>query len=109
MLNLFDEDFDAMDLVEGALALNKAINPETKVDWALAELQRLYHQAELSFQLMNQIQSSALPIFDVFIINGALLAIKKPIFHSRNGFIDKVLERRQGIPVSLGAVAALFC
>lgn len=67
MLNLFDEDFDAMDLVEGALALNKAINPETKVDWALAELQRLYHQAELALaDESNRKQRFAL-FLDVFL------------------------------------------
>lgn len=46
MLNLCDEDFDAMELVEGALALNKAINPETQLEWAHIELARLLKEAE---------------------------------------------------------------
>ncbi len=48
MLNLCDEDFDAMELVEGALALNKAINPETQLEWAHIELARLLKEAELA-------------------------------------------------------------
>lgn len=46
MLEFFDEDFDNIPLVEGALELNKAINPETKVHWAKQELERLYKDAE---------------------------------------------------------------
>lgn len=108
MLNLFDEDFDAMDLVEGALSLNKAINPETKVDWALAELQRLYHQAELALaDESNRKQRFAL-FLDVFYHQWGFVGDKETYFHSRNGFIDKVLERRQGIPVSLGALLLYF-
>ncbi len=46
MLEFFDEDFDSMTLVEGALELNKSVDPETNVHWAKQELERLYQQAE---------------------------------------------------------------
>lgn len=48
MLEFFDEDFDNMELVEGALELNKAVNPETDELWARAELQRLFEEAEMA-------------------------------------------------------------
>ena len=45
MLEFFDEDFDNMALVEGALELNHSINPDTNVHWAKLELERLYEEA----------------------------------------------------------------
>ncbi len=33
MFDLFDEDLDQLELVEGAIALNHAVNPETEVIW----------------------------------------------------------------------------
>ncbi|MGR5542953.1 SirB1 family protein, partial [Vibrio campbellii] len=48
MQELFDEDFDSIELVEGALILNEAINPETQVHWAHQELSRLLKEAELA-------------------------------------------------------------
>ncbi|GAL14822.1 hypothetical protein JCM19233_5834 [Vibrio astriarenae] len=33
MQALFDEDFDSIELVEGALILNEAINSATQVHW----------------------------------------------------------------------------
>ncbi len=66
MLNLFDEDFDAMELVEGALALNKAINPETKVEWALAELEALLHQAKVMLPLDLEPKQRFAALLDLF-------------------------------------------
>jgi regulator of sirC expression with transglutaminase-like and TPR domain len=47
MFELFDEDLDNMELVEGALALNRAIDSDTNVHWAELELARLLKEAEL--------------------------------------------------------------
>ncbi|MGF1816377.1 hypothetical protein L4D02_16720, partial [Vibrio splendidus] len=52
MYEFFDEDFDQLELAEGALILNKAINPETQDSWAEQELARLLKDAE--FALVNE-------------------------------------------------------
>ena len=52
MYEFFDEDFDQLELAEGALILNKAIDPETQDSWAEQELARLLKDAE--FALVNE-------------------------------------------------------
>lgn len=108
MLNLFDEDFDAMELIEGALALNQAINPETKVDWAMAELKSLQHQAELALATDLDAKQRFSNFLELFYHQWGFSGDQESYFHSCNGFIDQVLERRKGIPVSLGALILYF-
>ncbi|MDF2154917.1 SirB1 family protein [Vibrio sp. CAU 1672] len=104
MFEFFDEDFDHMELVEGALELNKAINPETNVHWAKQELQRLYHEAEAV--LVHEVDEEQR--FEVFIRlffhQWGFQGDEQAYFSAENSFVDKVLERRKGIPVSLGAI-----
>ncbi|MEF1291094.1 SirB1 family protein [Vibrio sp. M260118] len=104
MLELFDEDFDAMELVEGALALNKAINPQTQVHWAEAELNRLVQEAELA--LVHEVNEKQRfeSLLRLFYHQRGYQGDRDSYFHSENGFVDKVLETRKGIPVSLGAI-----
>ncbi|KGY10858.1 hypothetical protein NM22_18645 [Vibrio tubiashii] len=104
MLELFDEDFDAMELVEGALALNKAINPQTQVNWAEAELNRLVQEAELA--LVHEVNEKQRfeSLLRLFYHQWGYQGDRDSYFHSENGFVDKVLESRKGIPVSLGAI-----
>jgi len=104
MLELFDEDFDAMELVEGALALNKAINPQTQVHWAEAELNRLVQEAELA--LVHEVNEKQRfeSLLRLFYHQWGYQGDRDSYFHSENGFVDKVLETRKGIPVSLGAI-----
>jgi regulator of sirC expression with transglutaminase-like and TPR domain len=104
MLELFDEDFDAMELVEGALVLNKAINPESQTSWAEQELKRLFSEAE--FALVNETNEKQRfeSFLRLFYFEWGFSGDRETYFHSSNGFIDKVLKRRKGIPVSLGAL-----
>jgi len=104
MLELFDEDFDAMELAEGALALNKAICPKTEVEWAEAELNRLVREAE--FALAHEVNEKQRfeSLLRIFYHEWEFQGDRDSYFRSENGFIDKVLEQRKGIPVSLGAI-----
>lgn len=104
MFELFDEDFDAMELAEGALALNKAINPQTQVHWAQAELNRLVQEAELALVNEADEQQRFDALIRLFYHQWGFYGDRESYFHSENGFVDKVLENRKGIPVSLGAV-----
>ncbi|MDN3680588.1 SirB1 family protein [Vibrio tapetis subsp. quintayensis] len=108
MLNLFDEDFDNMELVEGALALNCAINPETQSQWAKAELRRLLEEAEQTLSIESNEQQKFESFLRLFYHEWKFSGDSEAYFSSENAFIDKVLERRKGIPVSLGALLLYF-
>lgn len=104
MLELFDEDFDAMELVEGALALNKAINSDTQVAWAEAELRRLVKEAELALSHEYDEKQRFDALLRLFYHEWGFRGDQDAYFDSANAFVDKVLKRRKGIPVSLGSL-----
>ncbi|WP_159651504.1 SirB1 family protein [Vibrio atypicus] len=104
MLELFDEDFDAMELAEGALVLNRAVNPETEVHWAEAELNRLLQEAELSLVHETNEMQRFDSLLRLFYHEWGFKGDQDAYYESSNGFIDQVLRRRKGIPVSLGAI-----
>ncbi|MYM57852.1 tetratricopeptide repeat protein [Vibrio sp. OCN044] len=104
MVELFDEDFDSIELAEGALILNKAINPKTNDIWARNELQRLLKEAELtlSHEIGEQQRFDAL--LRLFYHQWGFSGDQDAYYESSNAFVDKVLENRKGIPVSLGSI-----
>jgi regulator of sirC expression with transglutaminase-like and TPR domain len=108
MLELFDEDFDAMELVEGALILNLAVDPDTQIDWSKQELHRLLTQAE--YELAHEVRPQARvdAFLRLFYHEWKFHGDQDAFFHSNNAFIDKVLEKRKGIPLSLGALLLFF-
>lgn len=77
MFDLFDEDLDDMTLVEGALALNEAIDPDTNVHWANAELERLLKEAELELSHEVNEQARFEAFLRLFIASGNLKATVK--------------------------------
>ncbi|MGC9401297.1 SirB1 family protein [Vibrio genomosp. F10] len=104
MRELFDEDFDSLELAEGALVLNKAVNPATQKQWAENELERLLSEAELALCHENNEKQKFESFLRLFYQEWGFKGDKDAYFNSNNAFIDKVLERRKGIPVSLGAL-----
>jgi regulator of sirC expression with transglutaminase-like and TPR domain len=104
MLELFDEDFDAMELVEGALALNQAIDPETQVAWAEQELEQKLREAQAYLSGESDQKQKFSAFLRLFYQQWGFTGDHESYFDVRNAFIDQVLERRKGIPVSLGAL-----
>lgn len=104
MLELFDENFDHIELAEGALLLNQAIEPLTRVNWVRQELERLRQEAELSLANYSDEQSRFESFLRLFYCEWGFHGDHNTYFDSKNAFLDHVLERRQGIPVSLGAL-----
>lgn len=104
MLEFFDEDFDKMALVEGALELNHSINPDTNVHWAKLELERLYEEAEAILVHETDEEQRFDSFLRLFFYEWGFKGDEQEYFISDNSFIDKVLERKKGIPVSLGAI-----
>ena len=69
-----------LELVEGALILNKAINPETQDKWAELELARLLSDAELEHWCMRRDEKQKFESFmRLFFYHrvGLLLEIKR--------------------------------
>ena len=108
MLNLSDDDFDNMELVDGALALNNAINSDTRVEWAETEMARLLDEAKLALANENNEQQRFDAFIHLFYQEWKFRGDRDAYFDSSNAFIDKVLERRKGVPVSLGALLLYF-
>ncbi len=104
MVDLFDDDIDREELVEGALSLNHTINAETDVVWSRLELNHLLSEAELT--LVNEQGEEAR--FDAFVRlfyqQWQFQGDSDSYFSSDNAFIDKVLTRKKGTPLSLGAI-----
>ncbi len=108
MLDLYDEDFDEMELVEGALILNKAINPETQVEWAEQELCRLLEEAKSALVEEGDDKHRFATFLRLFYGEWGFCGDREAYYESHNAFIDKVLKRRKGVPVSLGALLLYF-
>ena len=104
MYEFFDEDFDQLELVEGALILNKAVNPETQDKWVELELARLLNDAEQALVHETDEQQKFESFIRLFFYEWGFAGDKDAYFSSDNAFIDKVLERKKGVPVSLGAI-----
>ena len=104
MLEFFDEDFDNMALVEGALVLNQSVNPDTNVHWAKQELERLYKEAEAILVRETDEEQRFDSFLRLFFYEWGFKGDDQEYFISDNSFIDKVLERKKGIPVSLSLI-----
>ena len=104
MLELFDEDFDNMELVEGALELNKAVNPSSDTTWARLQLEKFVEEAELMLVNEQNEEQRFDSFLRIFFHDWGFQGDDQEYFSSENSFIEKVLVRRKGIPVSLGAI-----
>lgn len=108
LLNLSDDDFDEMELVEGALVLNEAIDPDTKVTWAKEELARLVAEAKHTLIAHNDGPSRLDAFLHLFYKQWGFKGDQEAYYDANNAFMDKVLESRKGVPVSLGALLLYF-
>ncbi|GAL14821.1 protein SirB1 [Vibrio astriarenae] len=61
-------------------------------------------EAELTLVSERHDQSRFDALLRLFYTTWGFQGDKESYFHSSNGFIDQVLERKKGIPVSLGAI-----
>lgn len=104
MHNFVDEDFDNMSLAEGALALNEAIDPSTDVLWAKQELDRLAHEAEQALSVEVDEYQRFDALLRLFYQQWQFKEDVDNYYSSQNGFVDRVLKRRKGVPVSLGVI-----
>jgi regulator of sirC expression with transglutaminase-like and TPR domain len=104
VFDLFDDDLDDMELIEGALALNSAIEPAIDSKWVEKELAELLSHAQLVLANEQEDIKRFERFIELFYKDWGFSGDTEKYFSSENVFVDKVLERKKGIPVSLGAL-----
>ncbi|WP_225874285.1 SirB1 family protein [Vibrio algicola] len=113
---LFEQDLDEVSLLEGAIELNSLIKPTSDIQWVKSHLDEML--AELELALINVGDSSDTSIqqqkqqfaafIEYFYHQWQFKGDHETFFDSQNTFIESVLKRRKGIPVSLGALLLYF-
>lgn len=108
MIAFTDQELDELPLLEGALALNAAIDPTTAVHWVREELERMAKEAELMLGHETNMELRLQGLIRLFYQDWGFQGDFEHYFSSENTFVDKVLQRRKGIPVSLGTLFLFF-
>ena len=97
---------DAIDLAHGALAVSKLFQSQVDVPAAMSELDLLAAAARSRWpadaDLVRQVQALNDVVFDELGFAGE----RADFYDPRNSFLDQVLIRRRGIPISL---SVLYC
>lgn len=104
MIHITDQELDRVTLVEGALALNAALDPSISVQAVKAELDELADEAEHLLIAEPNPEMRLEGLLRLFFHEWGFSGDFEQYFSSDNTFVHKVLERRKGIPVSLGAL-----
>lgn len=104
MSDLWSEDLDNMELVEGALLLNSRVDPSVNSVWVEMQLEQMLQEAEQALLPESNEKARFNAFLRLFYREWGFQGDNDSYFSSENVFIDKVLQRKKGIPVSLGAL-----
>ncbi|ATF08751.1 Protein SirB1 [Candidatus Enterovibrio altilux] len=99
-----DQKLDKLTLVEGALALNVAIDPTMSLHWVSTELEHLAQETDHLLAGETNAEFRLDGLLRLFYKEWKFKGDFEQDFSSDNVFIEKVLRRRKGIPVSLGTL-----
>lgn len=104
----FEKDLDECSLLEGAVALISQVYPDTDKQWIMLTLDAMFNELEHALvHEQNQKQK-----FESFIRHfyheWGFSGDTDAFFSPQNTRIDLVIQRRKGIPVSLGALLLYF-
>ncbi|KLV04692.1 MULTISPECIES: SirB1 family protein [Photobacterium] len=104
MFHYTEQELAHMPLVEGAIEVTAAVDPSFPAGWVKVQLDRLAQEAEEA--LLDEPNASLRldGLIRLFYREWGFRGDHEQYFSSDNVFLDKVLERRKGIPVSLGAI-----
>ena len=109
MLQLFGENLEGLSLVEGALALNLAINPNIQKQWVDIKLQEMCVEAEQVLAHEPNDEQRLERLLQLFYVEWGYQGDIYTYFNSENAFIDHVIDTKKGIPVTLGALFLYLC
>lgn len=102
------DSIKSMDLIDEILILNKTVDPSTRDVWVKQELTRLSHELSDELAVETDIKKKFQLLLTVFYQKWQFSGDQESYFSSSNAFIDQVVERRKGIPVSLGVLLLYF-
>lgn len=104
MLRFTDEELEQMALVEGALEMTAAVDPGFPAGWVRLQLQKLAQEAEHALMDEPNPHLRLEGLIRLFYREWGFQGDHQQYYSSDNLYLDKVLERKKGIPVSLGAI-----
>ncbi|MFC1507768.1 SirB1 family protein [Pseudomonadota bacterium] len=104
MLQFNDDELDQMELVEGAMEITAAVEPAFPVAWVRLQLEKLAQEAEHTLMDEPNPRLRLEGLLRLFYREWGFQGDHQQYFSSENALLDKVLQRKKGIPVSLGAI-----
>lgn len=104
MIALTDYDFDQMTFIEGATLLSIAIEARTSKHWINGRLEILSREAMERLADVTDPYDRLTAFIHLFYKEWKFKGDFEQYFSSENAFIEKVLRRKKGIPMSLGAI-----
>ncbi len=108
MVAFSDLEFDKLSLLEGAMLVSAAVDPKTSVHWVKGRLAILLREAQEHLAEETDAKKRLEGLLDLFYKKWNFKGDFEQYFSAENTFIEKVLRRRKGIPISLGAVLLYF-
>ncbi len=109
MLKLIDENLNDLSLIEGALALNIAINPDIQRQFVDIKLRDMCIEAEQVLAHECNDQQRLERLLQLFYVEWGFQGDIESYFNSDNAFINHVIENKKGIPVTLGVIFLHLC
>ncbi len=103
-MNFSHEELEQMQLVEGALAMTALTDPAFPKGWVQIQLERMAKEAEHALMDEPNPHVRLDGLIRLFYREWGFEGDEQQYFSSDNIYLDKVLDRKRGIPVSLGAI-----
>ncbi|KKC98995.1 tetratricopeptide repeat protein [Photobacterium sp. WH77] len=99
-----DRDFEASALVEGAIEIMVDLEPDFPVAWVRHQLQKMAKDVEAALMSETNPHLRLEGLLRLFYREWGFCGDRHQYYAAENAYLDKVIERRKGIPVSLGAI-----
>lgn len=104
MLHFTEQEWDDMPLVEGAVLMTEMVEPSFPGAWVRLQLSRLADEAEQALMDEPNAELRLEGLIRLFYREWGFQGDHEQYFSVDNIYLDRVLERKKGIPVSLGSI-----
>jgi regulator of sirC expression with transglutaminase-like and TPR domain len=95
---------EAIDVAEGALLIAAEAYPDLDVDSYLLRLERLAESARPLVEAVRNGDEAIARLNDFLFVHEGFTGNRESYYDRRNSFLNEVLERRTGIPITLSLV-----
>lgn len=107
--SIFDFDLESCDLFDGAMVLCQQVKPSFDKVWVETKLAQMAKELEDVLVHETHSEQKLGALLRHFYHVWGFQCDYETFYASKNHFLDTVLERRQGIPVTLGTLLLYFC